>query len=30
VPVSLQNLLWCLAGAMIGTAIGVLRGLAPS
>ena len=29
VAVSPQNLLWCLAGAVIGTAIGVLPGVGP-
>ena len=29
VAVSLQNLVWCLAGAVIGTAIGVLPGIGP-
>src|SRR6185437_5439428 len=29
VAVSLQNLLWCLAGAVIGTCIGVLPGIGP-
>ena len=29
VAVSLQNLLWCLAGAVIGTCIGVLPGVGP-
>ena len=29
VAVSLQNLIWCLAGAVIGTAIGVLPGIGP-
>jgi putative tricarboxylic transport membrane protein len=30
VSLSLQNLLYCLAGAMIGTAIGILPGLGPT
>src|SRR2546423_8416184 len=29
VAVSLQNLFWCLMGAIIGTAIGVLPGVGP-
>jgi len=29
VAVSLQNLFWCLAGALVGTAIGVLPGVGP-